>query len=95
TTWVLVRLGIAKLPTGASWMHVWGVSCLAGIGFTMSLFIGGLSFEDALHMNEVRFGVLAGSAISAILGYVLLRIAPAAATVEDEPAGDTSRATVH
>jgi NhaA family Na+:H+ antiporter len=79
TTWLLVKTGVARLPHGTGWMHIWGLACLAGIGFTMSLFIGSLSFDDALHLNEVRFGVLAGSAISAVLGFVLLRLAPAAA----------------
>ncbi len=73
TTWALVRLGWARLPEGVSWAHVYGLSCLAGIGFTMSLFIGGLSFDDQSHMNEVRLGVLAGSAVSALLGYWVLR----------------------
>ncbi len=77
TTWLLIKLRAAQLPEGTSWHHIWGLSCLAGIGFTMSLFIGSLSFDDALHLNEVRFGVLVGSAISAVLGFVLLRLAPA------------------
>ncbi len=81
TAWLLVRSGYARLPSGANWLHLWGVACLAGIGFTMSLFIGSLSFSDAKLMNEVRFGVLAGSAVSALLGFALLRIAP---TSEDE-----------
>ncbi|MBI1220112.1 MAG: Na+/H+ antiporter NhaA [Rhodobacteraceae bacterium] len=74
-TWALVKTGIAPMPAGTRWAHIWGLACLAGIGFTMSLFIGSLSFDDALHMNEVRFGVLAGSAVSAILGFVVLRLA--------------------
>ncbi|OIQ73077.1 Na(+)/H(+) antiporter NhaA [mine drainage metagenome] len=77
TTVVFVKAGWAELPQGASWRHLYGASCLAGIGFTMSLFIGSLSFDDALHMNEVRFGVLAGSLVAAVLGYALLRTAPA------------------
>lgn len=67
-TWMIVKLGFARLPTDANWLHIYGVSCLAGIGFTMSLFIGGLSFDDAELMNQVRLGVLSGSLISAILG---------------------------
>ncbi|PTQ71244.1 Na+/H+ antiporter NhaA [Celeribacter persicus] len=77
-TWILVKFGVAKKPFGATWLHIYGVAALAGIGFTMSLFIGGLSFEDAFHMNEVRIGVLSGSIISAIIGFVVLKLAPAA-----------------
>lgn len=74
-TFALVKTGIARMPQGANWLHIYGISCLAGIGFTMSLFIGGLSFSDATMMNEVRLGVLSGSIISAILGYGALIIA--------------------
>ncbi len=71
-TYITVRMGFARLPQGVTWTHIYGLSCLAGIGFTMSLFIGGLSFSDAEMMNQVRLGVLSGSIISAILGYVVL-----------------------
>ncbi len=71
-TWLLVRLGLARLPHEANWIHIYGVACLAGIGFTMSLFIGGLSYSDPSLMNDVRVGVLSGSIVSALLGYGLL-----------------------
>ncbi|MEP3345561.1 MAG: Na+/H+ antiporter NhaA [Litoreibacter sp.] len=74
---VMVKLGWARLPHGANWLHIYGVACLAGIGFTMSLFIGNLSFEDPAMMNQVRLGVLSGSVLSAILGYTALMIASA------------------
>ena len=74
-TWLIVSLGFARLPHGANWLHIYGVSCLAGIGFTMSLFIGGLSFDSAELMNQVRLGVLSGSLISAILGAAALLLA--------------------
>lgn len=74
-TWLLVKSGVARLPHAVTWTHIYGLACLAGIGFTMSLFIGGLSFSDQAHMNEVRLGVLAGSAISALVGYTVLRMA--------------------
>jgi NhaA family Na+:H+ antiporter len=83
TCWLLIRIGAAKLPVGASWMQLYGVACLAGIGFTMSLFIGTLSFTSNDLMNEVRLGVLSGSAISAFLGYVVLRMATS--TEKGEP----------
>lgn len=78
TTWVLVKLGVASKPFGATWLHIYGVACLAGIGFTMSLFIGGLSFDSSFLMNEVRIGVVSGSVISAVLGFCVLRFGPVA-----------------
>lgn len=72
-TWLTVRLGLARLPQGVSWGMIYGLSCLAGIGFTMSLFIGSLSFDDQNLMNSVRLGVIAGSTLSAVLGFFVLR----------------------
>ncbi len=74
-TFVLVKLGLARLPHEANWTHMFGLSLLAGIGFTMSLFIGGLSFEDQTTMNLVRLGVLSGSVIAAVSGYFILSMA--------------------
>lgn len=73
-TWAMVRLGLARMPDGASWAQIYGVACLAGIGFTMSLFIGSLSFDDPALMNAVRVGVLTGSGVSGLLGYAALRL---------------------
>lgn len=86
-TWLMVRLGVARLPYGVNWQHVFGVAGLAGIGFTMSLFIGGLSYGDPALMNQVRIGVLSGSAISGVVGYAALMLAsratePGAASAE-------------
>lgn len=74
-TWVMVKAGLVRLPHGMNWMHLYGLACLAGIGFTMSLFIGALSFADPALMDAVRLGVLSGSAISAVLGYSALLMA--------------------
>ncbi|MGV6811645.1 MAG: Na+/H+ antiporter NhaA [Brevirhabdus sp.] len=74
TVWIMVKLGLARLPSGANWAQIYGVACLAGIGFTMSLFIGGLSFSDAEMMNQVRLGVLSGSIVSAVVGYSVLML---------------------
>lgn len=82
--WVGVKLGIARLPDGVSWMQIYGVSLLAGIGFTMSLFIGTLAFSDPEHAAAVRIGVLAGSILSAIVGALVLKAA-LPASVEDAP----------
>lgn len=74
-TFAMVKMGLARMPSGANWAQIYGVACLAGIGFTMSLFIGSLSYEDAALMNQVRMGVLSGSIISGILGYAALMLA--------------------
>ncbi len=73
--WLLIRFGICRLPEGANWRQLYGVAVLTGIGFTMSLFIGGLAFEPGTHDSDVRIGVLIGSIASALVGYVLLRAA--------------------
>ena len=70
--WVLVRLGWARLPEGVTWVQLYGVSLLAGIGFTMSLFIGTLAFSDLARAVDVRLGVMLGSLVSAICGYLVL-----------------------
>ena len=71
--WLGVRAGLCRLPAGVTWMQLYGVALLAGIGFTMSLFIGTLAFEDASHSAGIRLGVLGGSILSACLGYMVLR----------------------
>ena len=81
-TALLVGLGLAKLPNGANWAHMLGVASLAGVGFTMSLFIGSLSFDSPALMNEVRLGVLGGSAIAAVFGFVVLKLASRSKTEE-------------
>ena len=72
-TWIGVKSGIARLPENVSWKHVYGVACLTGVGFTMSLFIGSLAFTTADVMNAVRLGVVLGSVLSGIIGYLLLK----------------------
>ncbi|PRY79719.1 NhaA family Na+:H+ antiporter [Yoonia maritima] len=74
-SYAMVKMGLVRLPHGASWVHIYGVSCLAGIGFTMSLFIGSLSFDSPELMNQVRLGVLSGSLVSGLLGYGVLMLA--------------------
>lgn len=75
SVWIVVKLGIAARPTHASWMQVYGVALLCGIGFTMSLFIGGLAFIGPDQGDAVKIGVLMGSILSAIIGYLILRFA--------------------
>jgi NhaA family Na+:H+ antiporter len=72
-SWLAVKLGLAKLPTDANWCQLYGIACLTGVGFTMSLFIGTLAFEGDETLNAVRLGVLMGSIASGVLGFSLLR----------------------
>ncbi len=73
--WLAIRTGAGRLPDGATWSQLVAVAVIAGIGFTMSLFIGMLAFPDPALAAPLRAGVLAGSLVSAIAGYVLLRMA--------------------
>ena len=66
------RLGIARRPAGVSWTQLYGMALIAGIGFTMSLFIGGLAFADPALVDRVKIGVLAGSVASALAGVLVL-----------------------
>lgn len=87
TLYLTIRAGWAKMPTGTNWVQLYGVAALAGIGFTMSLFIGGLAFEHAGFEAPIRMGVLVGSIISAVVGFAVIRAASSRqATVEPEPA---------
>ena len=77
SVWLAVRFGIAGRLRGATWLQVYAVSVLCGIGFTMSLFIGGLAFPgDALLIEEAKIGILMGSLAAALTGFALLRFAP-------------------
>ncbi len=72
-TWAAVKSGVAKLPAGVGWLEMYGLSVLTGIGFTMSLFISSLAFEEgSTNLNADRLGILAGSFASALLGYLVL-----------------------
>jgi Na+:H+ antiporter, NhaA family len=75
SVWLCVKLGLAAKPAGASWLQIYGVSLLCGIGFTMSLFIGNLAFKGAGEIGALKIGVLAGSLLSALAGWTVLRIA--------------------
>ena len=87
---VMVKAKWARMPQDANWLHIYGVACLAGIGFTMSLFIGGLSFEDRALMNQVRMGVLSGSLLSALLGYGALMLAAQRTRADKDAETDTA-----
>ncbi|MBM3596420.1 MAG: Na(+)/H(+) antiporter NhaA, partial [Alphaproteobacteria bacterium] len=80
------KVGYADRPTGATWLHVWGVSVLCGMGFTMSLFIGALAFPQyPLLVEEAKLGVLTGSLFSALFGFAMLRFFAPKPTPEPLP----------
>lgn len=73
--WTAHRLGVAKRPGGVSWLQLYGMALLCGIGFTMSLFLGALAFPASPALVEqAKLGILAGSLLSAMAGYLLLRL---------------------
>ena len=67
-SWIAVRIGAARLPSGVQWKHLLGAAWLGGIGFTMALFIGQLAFADPALVEQAKLGILLGSAVSAIVG---------------------------
>jgi len=71
-TWLIVRIGWGSLPEEVNWGQILGVGCLAGIGFTMSLFVTALAFSESGLIADAKVGILAASLISGILGFVLL-----------------------
>ena len=74
--WIAIKLGLTKLPQGMSWLSLYGTAALCGIGFTMSLFVGSLAFEETgvdLLFDE-RIGIIIGSLLSGLVGYLVLRI---------------------
>ena len=75
TSWLVVRLGLGRLPAGMRWFTLVGLAALAGIGFTVALFIAGLAFPDAPALAaDAKVGILAGSVLAAVAGAVLLRV---------------------
>lgn len=74
TTWLLVKAKVCAMPHGCRWSHIWGMSLLAGIGFTMSLFVATLAFAGhEAHMVEVKVGIIVASALSALCGLWVLK----------------------
>jgi NhaA family Na+:H+ antiporter len=86
-TYAAVRLGLAPKPSSASWLQIIAVSCIAGIGFTMSLLVGNLAFSHARAFeDQAKLGVLAASLASAVVGLVLLRMSSPVQARAAEPA---------
>ncbi len=75
-TWLAIRIRLTPRPLGMNWMNLAGIALLGGIGFTVSLFIANLSFgaDAPVLLNQAKFGVLSGSILSGVLGYILLRL---------------------
>ena len=70
-----VKFGVAQIPDNSNWLSLYGVSILTGIGFTMSLFVGNLAFiENTQYIDGVKIGVLSGSLLSTVFGFLLLLI---------------------
>lgn len=74
-SWAAVRLGIASLPSGVSMAHIYGISCIAGIGYTMSIFIANLAFPDGSYADAAKAGILLASMIAVVLGLSVLGLA--------------------
>ncbi|TET87950.1 MAG: Na+/H+ antiporter NhaA [Sulfurovum sp.] len=75
-SWIAIKLGIASLPSEANWKQLYGVSVLTGIGFTMSLFVDSLAYNDTkLYHYADKLAILLGSFLSAIVGYLILKMA--------------------
>jgi NhaA family Na+:H+ antiporter len=72
-TWFMVKIGGALLPAGANWAHVIGVALLAGVGFTMSLFISGLAFTNMEFVTQAKYGILLASVIAGVAGLLVLK----------------------
>lgn len=72
-TWLMVKTGLGILPESATWKHIAGVAALAGIGFTMSLFVSALAFKQQVMIDEAKYGILIASVIAASIGYAILK----------------------
>jgi NhaA family Na+:H+ antiporter len=71
-SWLAVRLGLGRLPAGTRWGHVIGIGAVAGIGFTVSLFITGLAFESDALQDDAKIGTLVASIVAAAVGALIL-----------------------
>lgn len=85
--WIGVKLGLASLPTGMNWKGLYGVAVLSGVGFTMSLFIGSLAFQETVanRIFDERVGIIAGSLAAGLLGYFVIKSSLNTTTQEEKP----------
>ena len=92
-TWLAVKTGLGALPSGVTWRHVHGASALAGIGFTMSLFVAALAYEEGTPLHsQAKLGILLASVCAGLLGLLLLRGAPPAPATGAPPSAPASPA---
>jgi NhaA family Na+:H+ antiporter len=84
TSWIAIRAGFADMPANAGWSHLAGTAFLCGIGFTMSLFIGLLAFDDPALQDATKVGILTGSIVAALLGAAVMLLGPKPAADLDE-----------
>lgn len=83
-SWLAIKTGRARMPKGTTWGMIYGASLLAGVGFTMSLFVSDLAFNSAMLLMEAKIGILIGSLLSGVLGFLVLRkLLPPAASSAD------------
>jgi Na+:H+ antiporter, NhaA family len=87
-SFIAVQLGIGRLPAGTTWRHVLGLAMVAGVGFTVALFVASLSFTDPDLTDSSKIGILGGSAVAGIVGYLFLRAVPAAGVASERDVGD-------
>ncbi|WP_457857490.1 Na+/H+ antiporter NhaA [Psychrobacter pulmonis] len=88
--WLIFKLGISTMPKGMNYKQIYGASLLCGVGFTMSLFIGGLAFGGATPLFDDRLGIIMGSIVSGIAGYLMLK-----ATLKEEVSNTSVDLTHH
>jgi NhaA family Na+:H+ antiporter len=88
-SWIGIRLKITALPAGTRWMHMVGLGFLGGIGFTMSMFISSLAYEDPGLLNHAKIGILIGSLLAGVVGYMILNhtLKPRAENQESKSGG--------
>lgn len=73
-TWLAVKLGVGRLPNNTNWAHVFALAVTAGVGFTVALFVAGLSFTDPALNDMAKIGILTASTVSGIIGFTLLKM---------------------
>ena len=91
--WLAVKLGLGRLPSSTTWRHMFGLALAAGIGFTVALFVTGLSFDDEALTSSAKLGILGASALAGLLAYLWLRACPelSPAQLADDDDDDADR----
>ncbi len=83
-SWIAVKIGVARLPRGATWLHMFGIAVAAGIGFTVAIFITGISFTDVVLQEDAKIGIFAASIAAAIVGSLILAAAHRRASPKEQ-----------